>query len=63
MPMKKLLFISLTLFLAFGCSQNSEDEVSNSVIIDTQINALDKAKNVEDVLQQSNENQRNVIDQ
>ena len=45
-----------------GCSQSDYDGTSNSVIIETQMETLNKAENVENVLKQADEQQRDSID-
>lgn len=62
MKLSALLFLSIIIFNLTACGQSNNDEASNSVIIDTQIEALDGAKNVEDVLQQADQQQRDAID-
>ena len=57
-----LLLLSILMFTLINCGQGSDDDVSDSVIIETQMETLEKAKNIEDVLKQADEQQRDSID-
>ena len=62
MRLPVLLLLSILMFTLINCGQGSDDDVSDSVIIETQMETLEKAKNVEDVLKQADEQQRDSID-
>jgi uncharacterized protein YcfL len=57
-----LMFLLIMFFTLAGCSQSDDDGASNSVIIETQMETLNKAENVENVLKQADEQQRDSID-
>ena len=55
MQASALLFLLIMFFILMGCSQGDDDGTSNSVIIETQMETLNKAENVENVLKQADE--------
>ena len=57
-----LMFLLIMFFTLTGCSQSDDDGTSNSVIIETQMETLNKAENVENILKQADEQQRDSID-
>ena len=57
-----LIFRLIMILTLTGCSQSDDDGTSNSVIIETQMETLNKAENVENVLKQADEQQRDSID-
>ena len=57
-----LMFLLIMILTLTGCSQSDDDGTSNSVIIETQMETLNKAENVENVLKQADEQQRDSID-
>ena len=57
-----LMFLLIMFFTLVGCSQSDDDGTSNSVIIETQMETLNKAENVENVLKQADEQKRDSLD-
>ena len=51
MVMKNVLFLFITLFLFSGCSSETEESSNKGHVWKTQTDSLDKAKAVEDILQ------------
>jgi hypothetical protein len=57
-----LMFLLIMILTLTGCNQSDDDGTSNSVIIETQMETLNKAENVENILKQADEQQRDSID-
>lgn len=62
MQISAFLIVPIILMMLTGCGQSSDNGTPDSIIIETQVETLDKAKNVEDVLMQSEQKQREAID-
>jgi hypothetical protein len=62
MQTSALIFLLIMILTLTGCSQSDDDGTPNSVIIETQMETLNKAENVENVLKQADEQQRDSID-
>ena len=51
MAMRNVVFLFISLFLFIGCSSETEESSNKGHVWKTQTDSLDKAKAVEDILQ------------